>query len=411
MNHTSNVLDTNDTHTRNTNTTDANTNGAHHAKNASKAAKVESVTAAANLGKRKKLFALLALSTALIAGGGLTYWDLVGSRHISTEDAYTGAESAEVTPSVGGTIAEVRVNDTQQVKKGDVLVVIDPTDAKLALVQAEADLGRAIRHVKSIEANDTGLGAQVLAHEEEERRLTAQMAAAAADFERADIDLKRRKALVTSGSVSGDELTHVQNAHASAEANLKAMKAAVAQAHDSRDAALAAKQANEALIAGVNLDANPEVALARARRDQAALDLARTIIRSPVDGVVAKRQVQLGQRVQAGMPLLSVVPVQEIHVDANFKEVQLKKVRVGQPAIVRADIYGESVTYHGVVEGFSGGTGAAFSLIPAQNATGNWIKVVQRLPVRIRLEPAELEAHPLRVGMSTTAEIDLNSKS
>jgi len=292
-----------------------------------------------------------------------------------------------------------------------VLVVIDPADARLALAQAEADLSRAARRVKSLEATDAGLGAQVLAHEEEEKRLDAQLAGAQADFERADIDLNRRKALVASGSVSGDELTRAQNAHASAEANLKAMKAAIAQAHDSRDAAVGAKQANAALISGVDLDANPEVVLARARRDQAALDLERTIIRSPVDGVVAKRQVQLGQKVQAGMPLLSVVPVQNMHVDANFKEVQLKKVKAGQPATVRADIYGESVTYHGVVEGFSGGTGAAFSLIPAQNATGNWIKVVQRLPVRIRLEPAELQAHPLRVGMSTTAEIDLNSNS
>ena len=365
----------------------------------------------ANPGKRKRLFAMLALSVALIGGGSWAYWELVGSHHISTDDAYTGVESAEVTPSVTGTIAEVRVTDTQAVKKGDVLVVIDPADARLALAQAEADLSRAARRVKSLEATDAGLGAQVLAHEEEEKRLDAQLAGAQADFERADIDLNRRKALVASGSVSGDELTRAQNAHASAEANLKAMKAAIAQAHDSRDAAVGAKQANAALISGVDLDANPEVVLARARRDQAALDLERTIIRSPVDGVVAKRQVQLGQKVQAGMPLLSVVPVQNMHVDANFKEVQLKKVKAGQPAMVRADIYGESVTYHGVVEGFSGGTGAAFSLIPAQNATGNWIKVVQRLPVRIRLEPAELQAHPLRVGMSTTAEIDLNSNS
>jgi membrane fusion protein (multidrug efflux system) len=365
----------------------------------------------ATRGRRKPLFALLALSVALIGGGGWTYWELVASRHISTDNAYTGVESAELTPSITGTVAEVRVTDTQSVKKGDVLVVIDPADAKLTLAQADADLGRAVRHVKSLEANDTGLGAQVLAHEEEEKRLDAQLAAAQADFERADIDLKRRQALVASGSVSGDELTRAQNAYASAMANLKGMKAAVAQAHDSRDAAVGAKQANAALFSGADLDSNPEVALARAKRDQAALDLERTIIRSPVDGIIAKRQVQLGQKVQAGTPLLSVVPIQNMHVDANFKEVQLKKVKAGQPATVRADIYGESVTYHGVVEGFSGGTGAAFSLIPAQNATGNWIKVVQRLPVRIRLEPAELLAHPLRVGMSTTAEIDLNSKS
>jgi membrane fusion protein (multidrug efflux system) len=227
----------------------------------------------ANRGRRKKLFTLLALSVALIGGGGWAYWELVGSHHISTDDAYTGVESAELTPSVTGTIAEVRATDTQSVKKGDVLVVIDPADAKLALAQADADLGRAVRHVKSLEANDTGLGAQVLAREEEEKRFDAQLAAAQADYERADIDLKRRKALVASGSVSGDELTRAQNAHASAEANVKGMKASIAQAHATRNAAVGAKQANAALISGADLDSNPEVALARAKRDQAALDL------------------------------------------------------------------------------------------------------------------------------------------
>jgi membrane fusion protein (multidrug efflux system) len=362
-------------------------------------------------GPRKKLFALLALAVGLAGGGGFAYWNLVGSHHISTDNAYTSADSAEVQPSVSGIIAEIKAVDTQFVKKGDVLVIIDSADAKLALTQAEADLGRAIRRIKSLEANDTGLAAQVVAHEDEEKRLTAQLAAAQADFDRADIDLKRRQALVLSGSVSGDELTRVENAHASAEANLKAMKAAVAQSHASIDAATAARQANVELIADASLDTNPEVVSARARRDQAALDLERTVIRSPVDGVVSKRQVELGQKVQPGMPMLTVVPIQDMHVDANFKEVQLKKVKAGQPATLTADLYGESITYHGVVEGFSGGTGAAFSLIPAQNATGNWIKVVQRLPVRIRLDPAELQAHPLRVGLSMTAEIDLNSKS
>ncbi len=362
-------------------------------------------------GQRKKLFGILALAVGLAGAGGFAYWNLVGSHHISTDNAYASADSAEVQPSVPGTIAEIKAVDTQFVKKGDVLVVIDPADAKLALAQAEADLGRSIRRIKSLEANDTLLAAQVVAHENEEKRLTAQLAAAQADFDRAEIDLKRRQALVLSGSVSGDELTRVENAHASAEANLKAMKAAVAQAHASIDAATAARQSNIELISDASLDTNPELVFARARRDQATLDLERTVIRSPVDGIVAKRQVELGQKVQPGMPMLTVVPIQEMHVDANFKEVQLKKVKPGQPATLTADLYGESITYHGVVEGFSGGTGAAFSLIPAQNATGNWIKVVQRLPVRIRLDPAELQAHPLRVGLSMTAEIDLNSKS
>lgn len=367
--------------------------------------------AATNVKRRKTLFALLALGVAVVGSGGWAYWELVASRYVETDNAYAVVDSAQVMAAVAGTIAEVRVKDTQAVKKGDILVVIDPTDATLALLQADADLGRAIRRVKSLQANDAGLGAQVVAREEEEKRLAAQFASAQADFERATIDLKRRQALLNSGSVSGDELTKAQNAYASAEANLKAMQAAVAQARAGRDAALGAKHANAVLIVGAPLEENPEVALARARRDQAAVDLERTVIRSPVDGVVARRQVQLGQRVQPSTPLLSVVPVQEMYVNANFKEVQLRDVQPGQKVELSCDLHGEEVVYHGVVEGFSGGTGAAFALIPAQNATGNWIKVVQRLPVRIRLDPAELQAYPLRVGLSMTARIDLRSKS
>ena len=364
-----------------------------------------------NLKKRKTLFTALAAALIVVGGSGCTYWELVGSRYVSTDNAYTAVESALVTSAVTGTVADVRVDDTQVVKKGDILVVIDPTDAKLALAQAEADLGRAIRRVKGYVATDAGLGAQVTAREAEQQRLEAQLASAQADLDRANIDLKRREALVASGSVSGDELTKIQNAHASAVANLSAMKAAVAQAHAGRDAALGSREANAALIAGTDVDTNPEVALARARRDQAAVDLERTIIRSPVDGVVARRQVQLGQRVMPSAPLLNVVPVQEMYVNANFKEVQLKEVQPGQKVELVSDLHGEDVVYHGVVDGFSGGTGAAFSLIPAQNATGNWIKVVQRLPVRVRLDPAELKANPLRVGLSMTAKVDLRSRS
>ncbi|MDP3400721.1 MAG: HlyD family efflux transporter periplasmic adaptor subunit, partial [Brevundimonas sp.] len=348
---------------------------------------------------------------AVAGGGAWVYWERVASRYVETDNAYAAVDSAQVTAAVAGIIADVRVKDTQAVKTGDILVVIDPTDAILALAQAEADLGRAVRRVNSLTANDAGLGAQVVAREQEEKRLAAQFTSAQADFERATIDLERRQVLVNSGSVSGDELTRAQNAYASAEANLKAMQAAVAQARAGRNAALGAKQANAALIVGAPLEDNPEVALARARRDQAAVDLERTIIRSPVDGVVARRQVQLGQRVQPSTPLLNVVPVQEMYVNANFKEVQLRDVQPGQKVELRSDLHGDKIVYHGVVDGFSGGTGAAFALIPAQNATGNWIKVVQRLPVRVRLDPAQLQAHPLRVGLSMTARIDLRGES
>lgn len=356
--------------------------------------------------RRKKLLVGFVAFIAIIAVSAAAYWFLYGSKFVSTDNAYAAVESAIVTPSVGGTISEVLVADTQAVRKGDILVKIEQTDAKLALAQAEADLGRAIRRVKGFVANNSSLGAQITARDADEKRAAAQLSSAEADFKRAQIDLKRREALSASGSVSGDELTHAQNAFASAKANLAAAQAAAAQAKANYSTAVSTREANNVLIAGATEYTNPEVALARARRDQAAVDLERTVIRAPVNGIVSKRQVQLGQRVQAGVPLLIVVPVQEMHVDANFKEVQLKEVRVGQPVKLHADLYGSSITYHGIVAGFSGGSGAAFSAIPAQNATGNWIKVVQRLPVRIELVPEELKKNPLKVGLSMSAEID-----
>ena len=295
------------------------------------------------------MFALLALVVLAAGGGYRAYWKPVGSRYVTTDDAYTAAEVALVTAQVEGPVAEVTVVDSQEVKRGDMLVVIDDTDAKLALRQAQADLARA----------------------------HAQVASAKADVERTGIDLQRRQALVASGSVSGDELTHVNNGASDAHAALNAARAAVA--------------------------------LAQARVDKAKVDLGRTVIRSPVDGIIARRQVQLGQRVQPSTPLLSVVPVSDMYVNANFKEVQLKHVHAGQQVELVAISMASKVVFHGVIAGFNGGTGSAFALIPAQNATGNWIKVVQRLPVRIALSPDELTVHPLRVGLSMDAKVDLRS--
>lgn len=359
--------------------------------------------------RRNKRLLALGGGVVVVAAAATAYWTLYASHFVSTDNAYAAVEVAQVTPAIGGTVAEVKVKDTQAVKQGDVLVTIDPTDAQLALAQAEAELGRAVRRVRAYVANDGGLAAQVSARVAEEKRAEAQLSAAQADFERAQIDLKRRQALLASGSVSGDELTKAQNAHAAAQANLASAKAAIVQASANRVAAQGAREANAALIDQAQGDSNPEILLARAKRDQAKIDLERTVIRAPMDGVVAKRQVQLGQRVPAGAPLLSVVPVQDIYVNANFKEGQLQKVRPGQTATVTSDLYGSSVTYHGVVEGLAGGSGSAFAAIPAQNATGNWIKVVQRLPLRIRLDAQELEAHPLKVGLSMTVKIDTRS--
>ena len=356
--------------------------------------------------RRNKRLATLGGTVVAVAAAVAAYWILHASRLVSTDNAYAAVEVATITPAVGGTVAEVKVKDTQTVRKGDLLVVIDPTDARLALAQAEAESSRAVRRVKGLIATDGSLGAQVLAREAESRRAAARLTLARADLERARTDLARRQALVASGSVSGDELTRAQNAFEAASALLAAADAETAQARANLEAAASARQASAALIADTTLDDHPDVLAARARLEQARVDLARTTLVAPVDGVVARRQVQVGQRVQVGMPLMAVVPVDEMHVDANFKEVQLERVRVGQPVRLHADLHGRNVTYKGVVEGFSGGSGAAFAAIPAQNATGNWIKVVQRLPVRIRLDPKELQAHPLKVGLSMSAEID-----
>jgi len=355
--------------------------------------------------RNKRLFALGAV-VAAVGVAAASYWSLHGSHFIATDNAYTAVEVALITPAIAGTIAGVKAKDTQSVKKGDVLIEIDPTDARLLVAQAEAELDRAMRRVRSYVANDVNLASQISAREADQKRVAAQLAAAGADFERAQIDLKRREALAASGSVSGDELTRARNAYVAAESNLSAARAATSQASAHLRSAGAAKQANGALISGTTVETNPEVSFAQARLAQARLDLERTVIRAPVDGVVAKRQVQLGQRVQPGMPLMAVVPVADIYVDANFKEVQLQKVRVGQPVTLQADLYGDDISYRGTVMGFAGGSGSAFSAIPAQNATGNWIKVVQRLPVRVKLDPEDLQKHPLKVGLSMTAEID-----
>jgi membrane fusion protein (multidrug efflux system) len=345
--------------------------------------------------KRKKRLMILGAVLLKIGVGYVSYDQLYASHFISTDNAYTAAETAQVTPSVGGIVSEVRVTDTSYVRKGQVLVVLDDVDARLALAQAEAELGRAQRRVRGYVANDESLEAQIAARAADEKR-------AVSDLARAKIDLDRREALADSGSVSGDELTKARN-------SFDAAKAALAQARSNHAAAIGAREANHALIAGTTESTNPEVTLARARRDQAQVNLERTIIRAPVDGVVAKRSVQVGQQIQPGTPVLAIVPMAEVHVDANFKEGQLERVRIGQPVEVTSDLYGNSVTYHGVVVGLSGGTGSTFAAIPAQNATGNWIKVVQRVPVRIRLDAAELAARPLQVGLSMEATIDTRS--
>ena len=361
--------------------------------------------------KRKKVLTTFFGAVGLIGAGFTAYYILYSSNFVSTDNAYSAVEIAQVTPSVNGIISDVLVTDTQMVKKGDVLVKIEQTDAKLALEQAQASYDSAIRRVKSYMANDNSLNALIEVKKADEIKANFALNSAKSDFEKASIELQRREALISSGAISAEELTNAKNVYTNTKASYESSKAAVEQAKAALNSTIGTKDANATLINGVNVDENPEVLASKARLEQAKVDFERTIIKAPIDGIVAKRQVQLGQKVQSGTPLLSVVPVQNMHVDANFKEVQLEKVKVGQPVIVHADIYGKSVTYHGVVEGFSGGSGSAFSAIPAQNATGNWIKVVQRVPVRIALDEKELQEHPLKVGLSMDVEIDTRAKN
>jgi membrane fusion protein (multidrug efflux system) len=355
--------------------------------------------------RRKKLLAAIA-GAVLVGGAGYgAYEAFIGSRYVSTDNAYVGAETAQVTPQVPGTVLAVEVTDTQSVKRGQVLLRLDDRDARIALAQAEADLARAQREFGRTSATGSALAAQVMAREADIARARAQLVAAQAAFEKARVDLARRQRLAPNGAVSGDELTYATNAFDNARAGVEQARAALAQASASRGAATGELAANQALTQGLSAGSSPDVLAARARVQQARLDLDRTIIRAPIDGVVAGKAVQVGQRIAPGAVVMRIVPVGQVYVDANFKEGQLAKVRPGQPVTLTSDLYGDDVVYHGEVVGFAGGTGSAFALIPAQNATGNWIKVVQRLPVRVRLKPEELARHPLRVGLSMDARI------
>jgi membrane fusion protein (multidrug efflux system) len=351
--------------------------------------------AARNGARRRRLFTILGVVVLVGAAIWFAYYLLVGSRHVKTDDAYVQASTAQVTALVSGALISVPVNETQAVKAGQVLAVIEPADYRLAVANARAAVDQAERRVRQYFANDRALSAQTAAR-------NADIARAESELRRADVDYSRRKALSAAGAVSGDELT-------AAETNRASAQAALAQARANAVAANEQQQAANVLIANSDVASNPEVVAARGKLAQAQLDLDRTVVRAPVDGIVTRSTVEIGQKVATGAPLMSIVPVQKAYVDANFKEVQLRRVRIGQPVILTSDLWGGKVKFHGHVVGFSGGTGSAFAVIPAQNATGNWIKVVQRVPVRIELDPRELARHPLRVGLSMKADIDIGA--
>jgi membrane fusion protein (multidrug efflux system) len=329
---------------------------------------------------RKRLFLAFGAFLLIAAVGFSGWWAWAGRNYISTDDAYVGADSAQITPQISGTVSSVTISNTAHVKRGQVLVTIDQSDTKLAYAQAEANYAQTVRRVEQYFANAAEAAAQVTARN--------------SDLTRASEDYNRRVALSRAGAVAAEQVTDFRNQYETAHANLAAAKQSLA--------------AQQALIHGTDVNHNPEVLAAKAALDTAKLNLSRTVIRAPFDGVVAQKNVQIGQRVQVGQTLMSVVPVSRTYVDANFKESQLTEVHAGQPVTLTSDLYGSSVVFHGRVQGLSGGTGSAFAIIPAQNATGNWIKVVQRLPVRVTLDPRDLAAHPLRVGLSMTATIQVS---
>ena len=345
--------------------------------------------------KRKR--ALLAV-TAIVALGAIAYgvyWFLVLNHYESTDNAYVQGNVVQITPQVSGTVTAINADDTDHVKAGQVLVKLDPSDARVALNQAEAQLGQTVREVRTLFVNNGALQAQIAARE-------ADLARARSEVSRAQEDVARREPLVRTGAVGKEEFNH-------ALSQLQVAKSALAAAESATVAAREQLASNQSLTQGVSVEQHPNVQRAAGQVREAYLALARTELLAPVDGYVAKRSVQLGQRVQAGAPLMSVVALRDVWVDANFKEGQLRRLRIGQPVTLEADVYGKKVEYHGVVEGLGAGTGSAFAMLPAQNATGNWIKVVQRVPVRIALDAKEVKEHPLRVGLSMDAKVDVAS--
>jgi membrane fusion protein (multidrug efflux system) len=351
-------------------------------------------TAPAGNPARKK--ALTAVAALVLLGGAAygAYWALVLNHYESTDNAYVQGNVVQLTPQIGGTVVAIQADDTDHVKAGQLLVKLDPADAQVALDQAEAQLAQTVREVRTLYANNGTLQAQIALRD-------AEVARAQSELARAQDDVARRAPLLASGAVGREEFNH-------ANAQLAAARSSLAAAQSGVLAAREQLSSNQTLTAGISAEQHPSVQRAAAHVREAFLALKRADLLAPVDGFVAKRSVQLGQRVQAGTPLMSVIALNQVWIEANFKESQLQNLRLGQPVELVADVYGKKVRYHGSIDGLGAGTGAAFALLPAQNATGNWIKVVQRVPVRIALDPQELVAHPLRVGLSMDAKVDVS---
>lgn len=331
--------------------------------------------------RKRKLFLIILVLVVVLAVAGVWLWhSLYGKWYESTDDAYVNGNVVSITPLTGGTVTSIGADDGDLVHAGQTLLVLDPADARIALQSAQANLARTVRQVRGLYTN---VDAQ-----------KAQVGTRKADVQRAQDNFNRRKNLAAGGAISQEELSHARDDLTSAQNALNNAQQQLAT--------------TQALVDDTQIASHPEVQAAAAQVRDAYLAQARTTIVAPVTGYVAKRTVQLGQRLQPGATTMAVIPLDEVWVDANFKETQLRQMRIGQPVTIIADIYGDDVEYKGTVESLGAGTGSAFALLPAQNATGNWIKIVQRVPVRIKLEPDHLRDHPLRIGLSTVVDVDLH---
>ncbi|MFV3370546.1 efflux RND transporter periplasmic adaptor subunit [Pseudomonas sp. NY15435] len=333
---------------------------------------------------KRKRWLLILLAVVILAGLASVAWEILYGRwHEDTDDAYVNGNVVQITPQITGTVVSIGADDGDLVHKGQVLVKFDPSDADIALQQAEANLARTVRQVRGLFSNVDGYKADV--------------AAKKVALTKAEADFKRRQNLANDGAISQEELAHARDALDTARSSLTTSEQQL--------------DTNRALVDDTVIASHPDVKAAAAKLRQSYLDDARAVIIAPVTGYVAKRTVQVGQRVQPGAALMAVIPLDQVWIDANFKETQLKHMRIGQPVEIRSDLYGSEVKYSGTVDSLGVGTGSAFSLLPAQNATGNWIKIVQRVPVRIRINAEELAKNPLRIGLSMDVNVSLHDQS
>lgn len=333
--------------------------------------------------KRKLLLIGLAIIVILAGLGVWAWYEIWGQWSESTDDAYVNGNVVEITPQVTGTVVSIGADDGDLVREGQVLVQFDPNDAEVAQQSAEANLGKVVRQVRGLYSNVDGI--------------KAQLAAQRAEVQRAQDNYNRRRNLAAGGAISQEELSHAKDDLTSAQSALANIQQNLVT--------------STALVDDTQVSSHPDVKAAAAQLRQAYLSSARSTLIAPVTGYVAKRTVQLGQRVQPGTALMAVIPLNQLWIDANFKETQLGKMRIGQPVDIEADLYGGDVKYSGTVDSVGAGTGSAFALLPAQNATGNWIKIVQRVPVRIHINADELAKNPLRIGLSTVVDVNLHDQS